>query len=169
MSETQVVSALMGLIISGADVLWSVVTVLAGGAEGPWWRWATVELLVLAVLVAAGAGMSAAALKLGSHLGRGFRWLPALLAAVPFGAVWSGYALLQGQAINLSAHPQQAQDVLQLTWGLPLTLAIPLYSIGGVFLQTATATVIASAAILVAAEVLTVFAASGRENDFRKL
>ncbi|MCX6020599.1 MAG: hypothetical protein NTZ05_02510, partial [Chloroflexi bacterium] len=139
MSDTRVVSAIMSLILNGADALWGVVTVLAGGAEAPWWRWTTVELGLLLLLVLAGAGLSAAALKLGGHLGRGFRWLPALVAAVPFGAVWSGYALVQSQAINLSAHPQEAQGVLQLTWGLPLTLAIPLYNIGGVFLQTATA------------------------------
>ncbi|MCX6020604.1 MAG: hypothetical protein NTZ05_02535, partial [Chloroflexi bacterium] len=161
-------SAVMGGIGAAAGAVWNLVSALSGGAQGPWWRWIIIEEGMLLLLVLAGAAVSATGLKVGGRLGGGFRWLPAAVVALPFGAIWSGYALLQGQAMNLSAHPQEAQGVLQLTWGLPLTLAIPLYGIGGVVLQLATATALASVAVLIAGEAITVFTESRRPEQMRK-
>jgi hypothetical protein len=82
------------------------------------------------------------------------RWGVALLFALPFGLVWAGYSLLMSQAMNIALHPATAREVFTFTWALPMTIALPAYSFGGLAMQVGAAAVISTVVLVYVGEAL---------------
>lgn len=153
MWSNELMNVLTTLLLAVPKALWNAVTVLAGGPEGAWWRWVAVEVGVLLALIAIAA-------LVGRYVQRRLRnefvirWGAAAAIAAPFGLVWSGYGLLMSQAMNTAAHPETARELLTFTWALPLTVAMPVYAVGGVMMQVALAAALCTVVLMYLGEAL---------------
>ena len=114
-----VAEALRALSIS----IWSLVVPLAGGSNGPLWRWALVEIGLFSLLLFGGSLWVATVLGAGRVARTPQRWGSAAVFACLLSFVWNWYAVLGSQAVVLGMRPQEGWEQLFLTWGLPLLMA----------------------------------------------
>ena len=147
MSVEWVVATIKGAPSAISLFLWDLISLLAGGPDGPTWRWVVMEEGLLLLLVLAGAYL------VRRILGRGLerhmsQWGISWAVATPFAAVWTWCSFIIADAIRLGEHPLVIRDVAEMTWGLPMYLSFPFLAFGGVLLQVTVALALASFTIL---------------------
>jgi len=113
------VEALKALSIS----IWGLVVPLAGGSDGPLWRWALVELGLFSLLLFGGSLWIAAVLGAGRVRRTPQRSGSAAVFAAVLSFVWNWYAVAGSQAIVLGLHPQEGWERMFFSWGLPMLMA----------------------------------------------
>lgn len=166
MQPVSMLDLIRGGVEAIAVAIWHMVLVLAGGPDGGVWRWVVVEFGMLVALLVAGGAVAATGLKVGGSVMPRVpmvRWIPAAIVALPFGTIWTAYAIMQSQAINVMMHPSELREVMHFTWGLPLVVTLPVYAVGGVWWQFAWAAAFGTIVVLLTGEVLAVL--RGREQN----
>lgn len=126
--------------------IYSLVVPLAGGREGPLWRWVLVEQgLFVVFLVAAVWWVRLLALNRRlSGLGT------AAVFAVGFSLVWNWYGVTAAHAIEMGMRPFFGWEWTFLTWGLPFSVAWTLVPAGGFIPQFGLGIALGTAVLLAA-------------------
>lgn len=138
---------LTGALTNLSLAVYGVVPPLAGGAEGPVWRWVLVELglFALFLLIAVWWVRIFVMARSRSGLGAG-----AVLAVV-LGLVWNWYSVTAIHAVEQGIRPVAGWEWVFLTWGLPLTLAGVVAPTAGFVAQLGLAMAVAAVALLLVA------------------
>lgn len=138
---------LTGALTSLSLAVYSVVPPLAGGPEGPVWRWVLVELVLFGIFLLIGIWWIRLFVMGRSRSGLG---VGAVLAVV-LGLIWNWYSVIAIHAVEQGIRPVAGWDWVFLTWGLPLTVAGVVLPTAGFIAQLGLAMAEAAVALLLAA------------------
>ncbi len=138
---------LTGALTNLSLVIYAGVVPLAGGADGPVWRWVVVELglFALFLLIAVWWIRLFVMGRRRSGLGVG-----AVLSVV-LGLVWNWYGVTAFHAVEQGVRPLAGWEWTFLTWGLPLTVAGVVLPTAGFITQLGLAMAQAAVALLLGA------------------
>lgn len=106
-----------------STTLWNMVSPLAGGPEGPLWRWVVVEQGLFLLLLFLGAWWVRMVVGIGRIKRTTQHWGTAAVFACGFSLLWNWYGLVASQAIQLGLHPRYGWEWTFFTWGLPYLVA----------------------------------------------
>lgn len=106
-----------------SGVVWDIVPRLAGGPQGPPWRWALVELALFGGLLFVGAWWVRMLIGVGRYARAPQHWGTAAVFACGFSLLWNWYGLVASQMMQIGLHPTEGWEWTFLTWGLPFMVA----------------------------------------------
>ena len=128
--------------------IWTLVPPLAGGPEGPLWRWVLVEqgLFVLWLFIA--GWWTRMVLGLAGTRRNTQHWGTAAVFACVFSLAWSWYGVTAAHAMALGLHPRYGWEWTFFTWGAPLLIAGGIFPAAGFLVHLGIALGIGAGAIL---------------------
>ncbi len=103
--------------------MWGIVFPLAGGPNGPLWRWVLVEEGIFILFVFLAMWWTHMVLGLGNTGRTPQHWGTAAVFACCFSLLWCWYSLVATYAIGQGLHPNDGWEWLYFTWGLPMLLS----------------------------------------------
>lgn len=138
---------LQGLLTALSLAVYMGVVPLAGGADGPLWRWVLVEEGLFAVFLLVSTWLTRVVLG----VGRTTNWGAAAVVACGLGLVWNWYSLTSSYAVSTGLHPYQGWEWSFFTWGAPLLVAGPFSQSAGFVVHLGCAMAVATGVLLVLA------------------